>query len=138
VSSPSFVDQCRPPWVVFPDLHPRELAGYLRQGVTEAYFLNHWRPFWDALDGGQRAQYLDHWNASSEWREAIEFHFNISTKTQRLMRQPMSASRKSTWLAIARSAPPAWRASPGGRGCSNPAIERRAALLLLAAHDLAR
>jgi hypothetical protein len=76
VSSPSFVDQCRPPWLVFPDLDPRELAGYLRQGVTEAYFFNHWRPFWDALDGGQRAQYLDHWRASPEWREAIEFHFS--------------------------------------------------------------
>lgn len=76
MSSPSFVDQCRPPWLVFPDLDPQELAGYLRQGATEAYFYNHWRPFWDALDGGQRTQYLDHWKASSEWREAIEFHFN--------------------------------------------------------------
>lgn len=61
---------------MFPELNPRELAGYLRQGVTEAYFFNHWRPFWSSLDSGQREQYLDHWNASSEWREAIAFHSN--------------------------------------------------------------
>lgn len=38
--------------------------------------INHWRPFWGTVDGAQRAQYLDHWKASPEWLEAVEFHFS--------------------------------------------------------------
>lgn len=73
--APPFLEQCRPPWIAFPELNPNELAGFLRQGATEAYFYDLWRPFWESLDAGQRAHYLDHWNASPEWREAIHFHF---------------------------------------------------------------
>lgn len=69
-------EECRPPWVVFPELNPQELVGFLRQGVTEAYFLNHWQPFWQALDESQRVEYLSRWKASSEWRDAIRFHFD--------------------------------------------------------------
>lgn len=73
--TPPLVDECRPPWLVFPELDPRELAGHLRQGAAEAYFVNHWRPFWASLAGEQRAAYLDRWRASPAWREALAFHF---------------------------------------------------------------
>jgi hypothetical protein len=74
-ATPPFVDECRPPWVVFPEIDPRALAGHLRQGAAEVYFADHWGPFWSSLASGQRVRYLDHWQASPEWREAIEFHF---------------------------------------------------------------
>lgn len=96
-----FLDQCRPPWLVFPELNPRELVGFLRQGATEAYFFNHWRPFWNSLDGTRREQYLDHWKATPEWRDAIAFHFNDAP----LRRRSRCANPKSTWPAIVRKKP---------------------------------
>lgn len=73
-SPPSFLEACRPPWVVFPELDPRELAGHQRQGVGEVYFVEHWGPFWSSLDAEQRALYLEHWRAAPAWRAAIAFH----------------------------------------------------------------
>jgi len=111
MTSMPFLDQCRPPWVVFPDLDPSQLVGYLRQGVTEAYFFNHWRPFWNSLDDGQRTLYLDHWQASAEWREALAFHFEEepgfdaeadvreSEDHQRRRTEEATRDRRKSWWA---------------------------------------
>ncbi len=68
--------RCQPPWLVFPQIDPQTLPVHLRQGVAEPWFDQQWRPFWAALTAEQKAQYLDHWNASPDWRAAIAFHFD--------------------------------------------------------------
>lgn len=64
---------CVPPWVAFPRLRPEALPA--TQGAEEQWIDTQWRPFWRALDGAQRARYLDCWQASAEWRAAIRFYF---------------------------------------------------------------
>ena len=66
-----FLNGVPPPWQIFPEIAPTELEAYLKQGVTEAWFDQHWRPFWGSLTESQRARYLDHWSASPAWREAM-------------------------------------------------------------------
>jgi len=65
-----------PPWVAFPDIEPAELSRYLKQGATEAWFDQQWRPFWSSLSPDQQRDYLDRWHATTEWREAVAFYFN--------------------------------------------------------------
>jgi len=65
-----------PPWVVFPEIKPRELSAYLKQGVTETWFDQHWRPFWSSLTPDQQRDYLDHWQTTEEWRDAVAYYFN--------------------------------------------------------------
>jgi hypothetical protein len=73
MSRPDLFDACQPPWVVFPDIAPDELAAHLKQGAAEPWFDQVWRPFWSALTDLQRAQFLDRWQASSAWRERSRF-----------------------------------------------------------------
>jgi len=72
VTKADFLNASPPPWQVFPEIVPTELEAYLKQGVTEAWFDQHWRPFWGSLTESQRARYLDHWSASPDWREALD------------------------------------------------------------------
>jgi hypothetical protein len=72
-----FMDGCEPPWIVFPRLDPDELSRHLKQGVTEPWFDQKWRPFWLSLSEAQRVQYLDHWKAPARWRDAINFFFEV-------------------------------------------------------------
>lgn len=65
----------QPPWIVFPHIAPDELALHVRQGVAEPWFDQEWRPFWTALTAIQRDRYLDDWQTTPEWREAITFVF---------------------------------------------------------------
>ncbi|WP_241163344.1 hypothetical protein [Ralstonia solanacearum] len=65
----------QPPWVVFPFIKPDELAMHVRQGIAEPWFDQVWRPYWASLTATQRAGYLDAWQASPEWRDAIAFVF---------------------------------------------------------------
>lgn len=124
VSRPSFVERCRPPWVVFLELDPRELAGYLRQGLTEAYLST------TGARSGARSTAPSARSISTTGRHrrsgSKRSSFTFPT-TRRSMLRTMSASRTSTWRAIARSVPLGWGASRGGRGGSNPASERGAA-----------
>jgi hypothetical protein len=76
----NFLRESEPPWVVFPHLVPDELASHLKQGVAEPWFDQVWRPLWSRLSASERAEYLDHWNASPEWREAIRFSFDDQEK----------------------------------------------------------
>jgi hypothetical protein len=75
MSSPQFIHECQPPWVVFPQLNPDELSRHLKQGAAEPWFDQEWRPFWSSLSEAQRAEYLSYWRAPSKWREAIRFFF---------------------------------------------------------------
>jgi hypothetical protein len=75
MSELDFLKSCEPPWVVFPAIQPEELSRYLKQGVTEAWFDQQWRPFWSRLPLEQQQKYLDHWHATAEWRKAITFYF---------------------------------------------------------------
>jgi hypothetical protein len=70
-----YLKDFKPPWVVFPELEASELSRYLKQGVTEAWFDQHWRPFWSGLSLEERHNYLTHWEATPAWREALSFFF---------------------------------------------------------------
>jgi hypothetical protein len=69
------LNACEPPWVVFPFIEPEGLGGHLNQGVAEPWFEQCWGPFWNGLSDEQKREYLDHWNATPEWRDAIGFVF---------------------------------------------------------------
>ena len=71
----SFRDH-KPPWVVFPHITPQDLSAHLTQGTAEQWFDHDWRPFWSGLSDDSKAQYLEHWHASPEWREALAFFFD--------------------------------------------------------------
>ncbi|WP_232556812.1 hypothetical protein [Ralstonia solanacearum] len=68
-------DTPQPPWVAFPALRPETLATHVGQNVAEPWFDQVWRPYWTSLTPIQRTCYLDAWEASPEWREAIAFVF---------------------------------------------------------------
>lgn len=68
-------DTPQPPWVAFPALRPETLATRVGQDVAEPWFDQVWRPYWTSLTPIQRTCYLDAWEASPEWREAIAFVF---------------------------------------------------------------
>lgn len=74
-------DDMMPPWLVFPDLPAEAFHGSTRQGIVEPWFDHVWNPFWSALDADSKAAYLVHWNASQEWRDALDLFewepFNI-------------------------------------------------------------
>jgi hypothetical protein len=60
---------------MFPFINPDELPQHLKQGIAEPWFDQAWRPFWNGLTDEQKQQYLDHWRASPQWRDAIGFVF---------------------------------------------------------------
>jgi hypothetical protein len=80
MSESQFLDDCQPPWIVFPRLDPDELSRHLKQGVAEPWFDQNWRPFWSSLSQEQRAEYLDHWHAPQDWRDAVRFFFEEQSK----------------------------------------------------------
>lgn len=61
----------RPPWQVFPALRADEFARHITQGTGEAWFEQQWHPFWRGLGDTQRGDYLEHWQASTGWRDAL-------------------------------------------------------------------
>lgn len=80
-----FLNACPPPWQVFPKLPPEDLEAYLKQGHTEAWFDQVWKPFWTSLSEEQREQYLGHWSATPEWRDAMyifTLHEEIDLKAE--------------------------------------------------------
>jgi hypothetical protein len=79
----SFLYGCEPPWLAWPQIVPDELPQYLKQGATEAWFDQQWRPFWNSLSLAQRSDYLRFWRASPAWRDAIAFCFGPDTDVGR-------------------------------------------------------
>lgn len=67
------MDEYPPPWVALPDLQPEDPA---TQRLAEAYIVLNWYPFWSSLTPAQKASYLDRWNASAEWRDAIAARYD--------------------------------------------------------------
>lgn len=45
MSQSSDFSDVKPPWIAFPDIDANDLVTYLKQGVTEAWFDQVWRPF---------------------------------------------------------------------------------------------
>lgn len=62
-----------PPWTVFPSLSPDVPP---TQGAEEAYIDLDWLPFWSAQTSEAKASYLDRWEASPAWREAIHARYD--------------------------------------------------------------
>lgn len=62
-----------PPWKVFPDMTPWQVAA--RQGLQETWVDEVWRPFWAGLTPAQRDAYFARWQASEEWQKAIRATF---------------------------------------------------------------
>ena len=60
-----------PPWIALPGLTPDNPA---TQGAEEAC-VEIWLADWRQLTKDEKAAYLDHWNASADWRETIEERF---------------------------------------------------------------
>jgi len=59
-------------WRVFPDLTADEVHN---QGAVDGYIEHEWLPFWKGLSEAQKADYLDRYAATPEWREAIAFRY---------------------------------------------------------------
>jgi hypothetical protein len=68
--SNAFLDKI-PLWRAFPDMRPDNLRD--TQGLYEAAVAA-WRPFWQELSDAERAAYLLHWQASTDWRDALAFY----------------------------------------------------------------
>ncbi len=59
-----------PPWVAYPGSEPG-WAGW-RQGLSEAWLLQHWLPFWQSLDAQGRDAYLRrHPPPDEDWRTQL-------------------------------------------------------------------
>ncbi len=67
-------DEPPPPWIALPDLSHEDPA---TQGVADAYVTLTFPPFWTGLSAGEKADYLDRWNASAEWRAAISERYDL-------------------------------------------------------------
>jgi hypothetical protein len=62
-----------PPWVEFPGSDP--IWGGWRQGVSEAWLLETWLPFWKSLSAEKRRHYLEEWPPpTAEW----DFYLNVA------------------------------------------------------------
>ncbi len=58
-----------PPWIAFPDSEP--WWGGWRQGNAEGWLILVWLPFWRNLDNKAKADYVEKWDASADWREYL-------------------------------------------------------------------
>jgi len=62
----------QPLWVVFPDISAGEVHN---QGAVDGYIEHVWLPFWMQCTEEQKSAYLDRYEATDEWREAIAFRY---------------------------------------------------------------
>jgi hypothetical protein len=63
-----------PPWIRYPGTDP--WWGGWRQGESEAWLLETWLPFWQALTAEQRASYLERWPApDADWHTYLTVHW---------------------------------------------------------------
>jgi hypothetical protein len=59
-----------PPWIKYPGHDP--WWGGWRQGVSEAWLLDVWLPFWKALSPEEKERYLQTWSPpNDDWREYV-------------------------------------------------------------------
>lgn len=61
------------PWIALPDLSPDDPA---TQGAPDAYVTLTFFPFWAELSAHEKADYLDRWDASAEWRAVISERYD--------------------------------------------------------------
>jgi hypothetical protein len=55
-----------PPWTAFPGQD--SYSGFWKQS-GEPWMATVFRPFWEALDSREKAEYLERWSAPDDWRE---------------------------------------------------------------------
>jgi hypothetical protein len=60
-----------PPWVIYATLAAESFHAAARQSI-ESWFDSVWQPFWTSLNADAKAAYLEYWNASQEWRKALD------------------------------------------------------------------
>lgn len=95
-----------PPWIVFPSLSP-DMP--LTQGAEAAYIDGEWLSFWSVLTGGDKMAYLDRWDASPAWRDAIGMRYDQpgfdiaedaadSARWAERHRSPKPPSRLARWF----------------------------------------
>lgn len=63
-----------PPWIEYPGYDP--LWGGWRQGISEAWLLDKWLPFWKSLDAVKREAYLQKWPPPDDlWRTYVTVYW---------------------------------------------------------------
>jgi hypothetical protein len=97
--------QQQPPWIAFPKLKADQLP--CNQGAEEVWIDEVWRPFWHALSSEQKTQYLDHWQASKGWWDAIAFAFEDKpdfdakedfAESQRMLAALSEEAKRKSWI----------------------------------------
>jgi hypothetical protein len=67
-------DEIRPPWLEYPGSEPT-WSGW-RQGLSEAWLLSVWLPFWRGLTDNDRSRYLQRWPPPDEaWEVTLTKHW---------------------------------------------------------------
>jgi hypothetical protein len=94
------LDEPKPPWIAISGLDPEDPA---TQGIAEAYIALEWLPFWQSLAPGEKAAYLDRWQTSTAWREAIALRYDADEDALAQEARDHAASE------IARRRRPWWR-----------------------------
>ena len=97
-------DEPPPPWVALPDLSPEDPA---TQGAADAYVTLTFFPFWAELSAHEKADFLDRWDASAEWRAVISERYDHEGLDLEAEAQEAEAWRAAHLAS--RSAKPWWR-----------------------------
>jgi len=61
--------EIEPPWVTYAGQEP--WWGGWRQGFSEGWYLQVWRPFWKRLSEEEQLAYVNKWETPPEWREYL-------------------------------------------------------------------
>lgn len=91
-----------PPWVAFPEMQPHAFSQYLKQGATEAWFDQVWRPFWSSLSAEEKQRYLERHQASPQWAAAIKFVCDADATVDLEADARESAAHLHAWRASRR------------------------------------
>jgi hypothetical protein len=67
---PARPGEIRPPWIEYPGFESYD--GFWRQS-GQAWMVYIWEPYYQSLDPGQQAEYLEHWKVPQSW---LETRFN--------------------------------------------------------------
>ncbi len=99
--------QMQPPWLVFPEMKANDYLQWIKQGASEAWFDQIWKPYWTSLSPLEKNDYYDFWQATTEWREANDFLFESANQIE--MDQDADESEQFLAKWRAENAPkPSW------------------------------
>jgi len=92
-SRATVTDEPQPPWIAIPGLGPEDPA---TQGIADAYIALDWLPFWRSLAPGRKTAYLDRWQTSPAWREAITLRYDVDDDALRHEARDHAASEAAS------------------------------------------